>query len=104
MIEIVNMRKEKPKAPYDIQVDRASILGNPFILKGESHRDEVCDKYNEYFHIKKNDDVGFYSELKKLLNIYKYYGKIRLFCWCVPKRCHAETIKEWLEFKIKIQD
>ena len=24
------------------------------------------------------------------------FGKVRLFCWCAPKRCHGETIKKWL--------
>ena len=99
MIEIVNMRKEKPRAPYDVRVDRASILGNPFAMKGEETRDEVCDKYEHYFYESIGDD-DFILELDNLIDIYKHYGKIRLFCWCVPKRCHAETIKKWLETKI----
>ena len=35
--------------------------------------------------------------LDSLIATYKIYGKLRLFCWCAPKRCHGETIKRYLE-------
>lgn len=101
MIEIVNMRKEKPRAPYDVRVDRASILGSPFVLKNEKDRDKICDKYDVYFQKQIIDNKEFLSALKEILYIYTQYKKVRLFCWCVPKRCHAETIKKWLQTKIK---
>jgi hypothetical protein len=67
-------------------------------MKDESFRDEVCDKYEIYFNEKiKNNDELFLKELKRLYYIYKKYNKLRLFCWCAPKRCHAETIKKFLE-------
>jgi hypothetical protein len=52
MIEICNLRKQKPIEPYDVKVDRTSILGNPFYMKDESQRSVVCDKYEEYFNQK----------------------------------------------------
>ena len=39
----------------------------------------------------------FYMYLKTLLDTYKQYGKLNLFCWCAPKRCHAKIIKEVIE-------
>ena len=33
-----------------IKVDRTTTVGNPFIMHNESERDEVCDKYDEYFN------------------------------------------------------
>jgi hypothetical protein len=44
----------------------------------------------------KTDEV-FVNELRRLYKIYQQYGKLELFCWCAPKRCHAETIKRFLE-------
>jgi hypothetical protein len=101
MIKIMNMRKTKPKSPYDIRVDRVSVLGNPYKLKTEDQRDEVCDKYEKYFNSQISNNNDFFCELENLVNIYNYYGKLNLFCWCTPKRCHAEVIKKWLENKIK---
>jgi hypothetical protein len=45
----------------------------------------------------KSKNVDFMNELRTLYKIYKQYGKLRLFCWCYPRRCHAETIKKFLE-------
>lgn len=81
-----------------MKVDRTSVLGNPFFMQFETQRNEVCDKYEEYFKSKiNNKDFEFMNELCNLLKLYEEYGKLRLFCWCSPKRCHAETIKKYLE-------
>ena len=97
MITIHNLRNEQPKEDYDIRVDRQSCLGNPFYMQEETKRDEVCNKYADWFKIK----VGYkeeriYKELERIQEIYERYGKLRLFCWCAPKRCHAETIRRYL--------
>ena len=95
------MRTEKPSALWDFRVDRASPVGNPFYMTKESMRDAVCDKYESYFYEQLRINTVFAEYLQTMLKILKSYGKLRLFCWCAPKRCHAETIKEWLEIKIK---
>lgn len=92
MIEICNLRKEKPTHPYDIRVDRQSVLGNPFYMRDESERDKVCDEYEEYFYRRLKDC----ATMQRVIDCYKEYGKLRLFCWCSPKRCHAETIKDYI--------
>ena len=105
MVEICNLRKQKPVEPYDIKVDRSSILGNPFVMRSEIERDSVCDKYELYFESKiKNKSERFLNEILNLINIYKKYNKLRLFCWCSPKRCHAETIKKYIEDNVRIED
>ena len=93
MITIKNLRNEKPQHPWDVRVDRASVLGNPYKMEKESQRDEVCDKYKEYFLQRINEEPDAFSkELDRLVELYKEHGKLNLFCWCAPKRCHAETI------------
>lgn len=100
-IEICNLRKQKPTEIYDVKVDRTSVLGNPFVMRSEMERDSVCDKYELHFKSKvKNKDYMFMNELCNLLKLYEGYGKLRLFCWCSPKRCHAETIKKYIEFVV----
>lgn len=99
MIEICNLRNEKPQHRYDIKVDRSSPLGNPFNMTSVADRDQVCDAYEKWFH-RENFSMAFSNECQRLLSIYKKYGKLRLFCWCAPKRCHAQTIKRWLESQL----
>jgi len=96
MINIKNLRKNQPSKDYDIKVDRSSPLGNPFYMEDESKRNEVCDKYHDWFY-KDKHKITFHQELIRIREIYKKFEKLNLFCWCSPKRCHAETIKQYLE-------
>ena len=100
-IEVCNLRFERCVNPYDVRVDRASILGNPFFMNSESERDYVCDKYEEYFDNKFNTDNAFKNEVLRLVSIYERYGQLRLYCWCYPKRCHSMYIKKVIENLIK---
>ena len=97
MIAVKNLRNERPHEVYQVRVDRSSVLGNPFYMANESERDEVCDKYELYFAEKLKTDKAFVNELRRLYKIHQQYGRLELFCWCAPKRCHAETIKRFLE-------
>lgn len=50
MVRIVNLRNYRASADEVLyKVDRTSAIGNPFWMKDESKRDEVCDKYKVYF-------------------------------------------------------
>ena len=70
-------------------------------MRSEAERNEVCDKYQLYFdkQIEANRELRDY--VYKILNALKTYKKVVLYCWCAPKRCHAETIKNWLQKQIK---
>lgn len=98
MIQIKNMRNGFPNKnnEYDIRVDRKSVFGNPFYMNNEKERDIVCNKYEKYFYTQIKSNKTFKNEIDKLVNIYKKCGQLNLFCWCYPKRCHAETIKNYI--------
>ena len=105
MIRIENLKllKDVEENEIIIRVDRSSPLGNPFYLKDESHRDEVCDKYQEYFDnivSNPNDNKEFMDELRRIYKLSKKYDVI-LGCWCYPKRCHAQTILNFLNQYVK---
>ncbi len=99
MIEIMNMHHIEPSEPYDVKVDRSSVLGNPFI-KNEipNCRNRVCEEYEIWFEeqLKDENTVEFAKEIGRLEHGYQQYGRLRLFCWCAPKRCHAETIRNYI--------
>lgn len=110
MITIKNLRTEQMHDAWDVRVDRASVLGNPFLMRNESERNSVCDEYAEYFDaivtnnlsklrnwgVTSTEREQFMTELRRLYKICKQYGRLNLYCWCAPKRCHAETIRNFL--------
>jgi hypothetical protein len=81
---------------FDIRVDRKTIFGNPFHMTIESQRNYVCDKYEEYFQDQLKSNTEFKQSIDELVCLHKRHGKLNLFCWCAPKRCHAETIKAYI--------
>lgn len=101
MITIKNLRNEKPKEEWDVKVDRSSPLGNIFLMKDYTNEERtfVCNKYEDWFwtNFLLCENKPFNDELHRIQDIYLWYGKINLFCWCAPRQCHAETIKRHLE-------
>jgi hypothetical protein len=78
---------------------RGFPLGNPFEMNGdESKRDEVCDKYEEYFQKKvAEEDPAIMSGLAQCVKYAIENGYVKLGCFCHPKRCHTNTIVRYLE-------
>ncbi len=76
-MKVVHCKKD----PYDVLIDRTTKWGNPFIIGRDGNRDEVCDKYEEWFP----SQPHLVAALKEL------EGKI-LGCWCKSKRCHGDFL------------
>jgi hypothetical protein len=105
MIRIGNLKNGFNPNAHQFKVDRTTPLGNPFYMADESHRDEVCERYESWFqHLLQEHKEGkryqAFCQLRHLLEEARK-GDIVLMCWCAPKRCHAETIKAWLETQLK---
>lgn len=72
------------------------LLGNPFWINDESQRDKVCDDYAVWFKTNRPKRVDELVEIAKTQDI-------ELACFCqspkdvVKKRCHCETIKQYIE-------
>lgn len=79
MTKVVHCKKEK----YDVYIGRGSKWGNPFVIGKDGNRDEVILKYKK--HITNNP--GLVSALPELKD--KVLG-----CWCKPKACHGDVLKE----------
>jgi hypothetical protein len=78
----------------------ASPVGNPFIMQdnSEKERTRVCKEYEAWFiqkvFVEKDKAIcGYMNTMYKAL---KKHGKLVLFCYCYPKKCHAETIMKFL--------
>jgi hypothetical protein len=101
-LRIVNLRKYS-LLPGErlIKVDRTSHLGNPYHMLDESKRDSVCDNYEKWFNaqviVSHDRDTEFMGALYHIIDTLKSGVDVALGCWCVPKRCHAETIKNYID-------
>jgi hypothetical protein len=99
MVTVGSLRGLKVLPVNSYKVDRTTPLGNPFFMESESLRDEVCNKFEAYFKTNGlNAPTIFY--LQELLDHAKEQD-IKLLCWCHPKRCHADTIANYLNEKLK---
>ena len=93
------MRVERPSNPWDVRVDRSSVLGNKYRMGlGGRNRENVCDAYDTWLKKAIRDSYkSVTAELHRLDMLHQEHGILRLFCWCTPKRCHAESIKQYLQ-------
>lgn len=89
-MKIVNLKYNK----CDIKCSRPSIFSNPFHIGVDGTREEVCDKYEEYFNKRIIKDKKFRTLVLKLK------GRV---CGCHCKepdrevRCHLDTIKKFID-------
>lgn len=79
MIKIVHCKRE----PYDVYIGRGSKWGNPFVIGKDGTREEVIEKYRQYI----------LSKTFLLESLHELKGKT-LGCWCAPKACHGDVLKE----------
>lgn len=97
MIKVMNLRTTKPTELWDVVVDRTSMLGNPFPMdcgKGEDMRNLVCEEYKYWLDKQITEhNPAILARLEILLKIYNTHHRLRLFCWCAPKRCHADYLR-----------
>lgn len=84
-------------------IGRPTPLGNPYFMKSESHRNEVCDKYELWFKGKvEEEDPAVVGELRRLWKIGKQNGVLKLGCYCSPLRCHGDTIAKFINSRQEV--
>lgn len=78
-------------------IGRGSPLGNPFVIGKHGTREQVIAKYKNWLleQIDKGNPVVL-DELNRLGNKAIDEKGLALQCFCYPKPCHGEVIKEKL--------
>lgn len=101
MITVVNKYKHTP-TKHDVYIGRGSVLGNPFTnitnkaTKAEFISDNPIEDFEKYLEVKiAEKDKKICDELNR---IYKM-EEVNLVCFCKPKSCHGDIIKEIIESK-----
>ncbi len=126
MLIVSNIKDRKTRPDFHtVYVARPSILGNPFILLTENERTNVINAYKHWLlnNIKlKNDNIPvnlqYYvkhfgvtivkdyitpkskhvcAELNNIVKLLNSGKNVELLCYCSPKPCHADIIKEIIE-------
>lgn len=101
MIKIVNKKADNSDGYF---IGRPGPLGNPFSHLPNTlaafrvaSRDEAVERYREWLLTQLQGNTEACRAFWDLVQFYKDFGELTLVCWCVPKRCHGEVIKELIE-------
>lgn len=70
--------------PGSIYIGRGSKWGNPFVIGRDGTREDVVEKYRNW--LLHNDLV---------LDVKELIGR-DLVCFCSPKACHGDVLKEFI--------
>lgn len=92
MIKVVNKRSGEP----GVYIGRPSLLGNPFVIGKHGNREEVVEKYKEFFYDQLGKSRPFADEIDRITNIYRTTGALTLICWCAPELCHGDVIRDYI--------
>ena len=92
-ITIKNKKTYKGDGTY---VGRPNALGNPFEIGRDGGRREVIEKYRKWLTDEiRRDNAGMWMFVSLFDEVHEK-GELILICWCAPKECHADVIKEFL--------
>lgn len=69
-------------------------LGNPFPASNESQRDTVCEQYDKWLH--SPQACNHLRIIERIIQRINEGKSVALYCHCAPKRCHCDTIKEYV--------
>jgi hypothetical protein len=102
-ITVVNKRGYQSNGGISVYIGRPSILGNPYThLKGKTlaeytvaTRDNAVKCYTKYFIDAIKNNKEFKAELDRIKKLSEE-NDVYLVCWCAPKRCHGDIIKDYL--------
>lgn len=104
MIFVVNKRNYRGGGEY---VGRPSPLGNSYTHLANSiakirvaTRDDSVKEYEANFDNMLKNNLEAQIAFDRLVNIARKRDLV-LICWCAPKRCHADIIKDRIEAKLK---
>ena len=128
-LRVANVSDEAAKRPLpgfeDVYVGRMTAYGNPFPMGDRGHdeglRDRVCDAFQALIEAPPNTravDVARSCRLQVaarfkraetreweramngLAEQLRTGKRLRLLCHCLPRRCHAQSIVQWLMRRI----
>lgn len=107
-IIVVNKKVHAP-TNADVYVGRGSVLGNPYTSKDlatskaiyeVNSKEEAIRSYREYLSVNiTSGDNHICDELNRIYTM-ALKGNVNLVCYCKPKDCHGDIIKDIVNAKL----
>ena len=106
-LKVVNKYKHE-KTSDDVYIGRGSLFGSPYSHLPSKFtdvtlcvdRDHAVNVYKDYFNSKINScgckHKDFKYKLRQLVVKLKLGGDVNLVCYCAPKPCHGDVIRDYL--------
>ena len=81
-----------------------SPLANRYRTKQYGSLKIVLEKYKQWiFSVYACKEGPAYEELMRLVELHRQGKDIKLACWCKPKACHGDIIKQVVEFIVEYE-
>lgn len=115
--------RRPPAMSLVVDIDRSSVLGNPFEMADETQRDAAVRAHAEWLFGKGGDDMSVIADkygvgISRLVydvdrervmeqlecvvdEVLRSSRGVSLMCWCAPRKCHGDVLSRWLERRIK---
>ena len=113
MIHVLNISKEEHPTNNYYYIGRnkfnTNILGNPYthldLEKTKAiyqckDRDEAVSNYAIYFDAMYGHNIEFTKIIDEIYEKYKNGEEVYLGCWCSPKSCHGDVIRQKLQQRL----
>jgi Domain of unknown function (DUF4326) len=94
MIQVLSLRGRGGVRPCGEYVGRPSVLGNPYVVGRHGMPEHVVARYRLWLRQQWRRGGAVRQELERLAAQYRRDGQLTLLCWCAPRPCHAEVIRE----------
>lgn len=110
MITVVNKYKHS-STDNDFYIGRGSVFGNPYSHKEGTlakfvvtTRDIAIESYRDYIIDKLYTDKSILESFLQILKLHRSGEQVYLVCYCKPKSCHGDILKDLLEDEKFITD
>ena len=58
----------------------------------------VIAKYKKYFYEQiRLQNFGIIEQIKKIVDLEREHGIVKLECFCKPERCHCDIVKDYID-------
>ena len=94
MIQVLSLRGRGGVRPCGESVGRPSALGHPFLVGCDGTREEVIARDRRWLRAPWRHGGAARQALERLAATYQRDGRLTWRCWCAPRLCHADVIRE----------
>lgn len=100
MIEVIHIKNygRYKRAGYSMfRIGRPSVLGNPFHIGRDGTREQVIELYRQHLWGKLHYNETDYVNAVETIIATAQKHPVALVCFCKPKACHGDVIKNIVE-------